>query len=244
LPGPAGQDGQVEGHERVLQAGQFRGAAVADQVPHQFEGRAGERQVGAPGHGRPLGVVLARPLVPGLVDPGEALVRRAQAVGRARPGGGHVDVEDPGEGGLGGEEPQESADASPQRLLVGRAAGHRAGRRDNLFAQEPAAHAGRREEAVFLAAEMRVERGAGHPGPAHDSGDRHGGVPRFRDRRYDGPQQPLALYGAYLGGRQPVPAPRQSWLPLVRTSKITRLLRGGRHRSTVTGKSLKYAIVL
>jgi hypothetical protein len=59
--------------------------------------------------------------------------------------------------------------------------------------QELTAPSGRREEAVFPAAEMEVEGRAGNLCLAHDVGHRDGGVPLVGDRGDRGAQQPLAL---------------------------------------------------
>jgi hypothetical protein len=59
--------------------------------------------------------------------------------------------------------------------------------------QELAAPAGRREEAVFPAAEMEVEGRAGDLRLAYDVGHRDGGVPLVGDRGDRCAQQSLAL---------------------------------------------------
>jgi hypothetical protein len=71
----------------------------------------------------------------------------------------HVDVEDPGEGGLGREESEEGAQAGAQHVLGRGVLGHRAGGGDDLPGEQLPAFGGRGQEAVVLALEMLVERG-------------------------------------------------------------------------------------
>src|ERR1700689_5247986 len=72
--------------------------------------------------------------------------------------------------------------------------------------QQLAAPSGRREEAVFPAAEVEVERRAGHLRPAHDVGHRDRGVPLVCDRGDGGAQQSLTL-GCLYGRRWEAAAP-------------------------------------
>ena len=109
--------------------------------------------------------------------------------------------------------------------------------------QELPAPAGRRQEAVFPAAEMQVEGRAGNFRLAHDVGHRDGGVPLVGDRGDRGAQQSLAL--RRLDGRRgkSAAAPGQAGLSRVRSGEGALLL-GVEHEPRVTGKFLKYGIVL
>src|SRR5258708_37426321 len=120
---------------------------------------------------------------------------------------------------------------------------HRAGRGDDPPEQQLPAHAGRGEETVVLAAEMSVERDAGNASAADDVGDRDAAVAGVGDGRDDGALQPSTLGGAHREGRPPVTAPRQTRLALVGSCKASPLRTFG-HGSIVTGKFLKYDVVL
>ena len=150
----------MEGHQGVFQFGEFLGAVRGDPFPYQLFSRPGEREVRLAGDGRPLRMARPRPRMPLAVDPRESFRRGMEPCDGNRPGRGHVDVEDPREGGLSGEETQERPAASAQRLLGGRVLGHRTGCGPHLAEQQLAALAGRGQEAVVLAVEVHVERGA------------------------------------------------------------------------------------
>lgn len=221
----------MQGHQRVLQAGEFLGAARADHGAHQFRGRPGEREVRVGGDGRPLGMRRAGPLVPPAVELREALAGGVQPLDGRRAGRGHVDVEDPRERGLAGQEPQERPAARAQ-VVFGGGLLLRTARDDHQPVQHLPAFRGRRQEAFLFAGEVVVEGGTGHLRPPDDIGDRDGSVTGLGDRRDHGAQQPLALRGAHGSGRQPVAPSRQSRLSFVRAGE-TSPLRGAGHTSTV-----------
>jgi hypothetical protein len=233
----------VQGDEGVLQLRQLFGLAGADPGPDQFGAGASQGLVGLIGNGGPARVASESPPVPLRVDLADPASGGLQSLHRDRPGRRHVDVEGPGKGGLIREEAQECTASGPQYLFVGSVVRDRARCRDDMAEQELPGPPGRREEAVFPAAEMEVERRAGHLRPAHDVGHRDGGVPLVRDRGDRGAQQPLAL--GRLDGRRgkSAAAPWQAGFPRVRSSE-TALLLGVQHEPTVTGKFLKYGFVL
>jgi len=181
--------------------------------------------------------------VPLRVDLGEPASGVLQSLDRGRPRRGHVNVKDPGEGRLIRQKAEECPAPGAQHLFVGSVVGQRARGVDDLAEQELPAPPGRREEAVFPAAEVQVERRAGDLRPANDVGHRDVGVPLVRDRGDRGAQQPLALrrLDGFCG--QSAPPPRQAGLPHVRCGKSALLL-GVEHEPRVTGKFLKYDFVL
>jgi hypothetical protein len=119
-------------------------------------------------------VALARPLVPPPVHLGENTGRGVEPADCPRACGRHVDVEDPGESGLVGEELQEPPARGPEQVLVVGPGRERAARGCHAGDHQFPALAGRGQEALLLVREVRVERLLGHPGAAHDVGDRDG----------------------------------------------------------------------
>ena len=175
-----------------------------------------------------------------------SVYRDAEACNRSTecvPVHGHLDVEDPGERGFLGKEAEERPAARAQAVLVRGVVGHGPRRLGHMVEQELAAPAGRREEAVFLGAEVDVERGAGNLRAAHDVGHRDGRIPLLRDRGDRGLQQPLALRRVNGGRGKPAAAARQARLARVRFSEAALLL-SFKHEPRVTGKFLKYRLVL
>jgi hypothetical protein len=72
--------------------------------------------------------------------PGEAVLRRLEALDRAGPDGRHVDEEGTGERGLGRQEPQVSGDARAQRRFGAQVGGlltARSGRAVSVHRNEP-----------------------------------------------------------------------------------------------------------
>jgi hypothetical protein len=147
---------------------------------------------------------------------GEAPAGHVEPLDGAGPRGLHVDVEDPGEGRLAGEELKERPEAGPQHGLVRDSRGQRARGCHHLVGHQLAALARRGEEAVLLVREVRVEGGAGHPRAAHDVRDRDGRVAGFGHRGDRRPVQPPHLGCPDVPRRQPAPAPGQARLAVVR----------------------------
>ena len=222
----------MQGYQRVLQPRQRGDLAVPDGGAYQFRGGPAERQVRLVGNGRPVRMAAARPPVPPGGHLGEPAPRHVEPLDRARPGGRHADVEDPGEGRLAREERQERAERRAQHLLVGGALGQRLRRGDHPADHELAAFPGRVEEAVLLVREVRVEGGPGHPGPAHDIGDRDVGVAGLGDRRDHRRAQPLQLGCPDVRRRKPAAAPGQAGLTLVRFGEATPLHGPGQVRTS------------
>ena len=233
----------MQGDDGVLQLRQRLGLVGADPRPDQLGGSAGQGLVRLVGNDGPVRVAVPGPSVPLRVYLGEPASGGLQPLDRGRPGRGHVDVESPRESGFLGQEAQERAAADAERLLVGSVVRDRSHGLDDVTEQELPAPAGRREEAVFPAAEVKVEGCAGHSRPAHDVGHCDRWVPLVRDRGYCGAQQPLALRRLYGWCGKTAAAPRQPRLSRVCPGKGPLLL-GVEHEPTVTGKFLKYRIVL
>src|SRR5215468_12588347 len=95
-----GEHGQVECQERVRQLGQGVRLAVPDRRPNQLRAGPGKRQVRLIGNGWPLWMAVTGPSMPGGGHLREPALGRLEPFDRARPGGWHVNVEDPGEGWL------------------------------------------------------------------------------------------------------------------------------------------------
>jgi hypothetical protein len=99
----AGRPGrEVQGDQRPGQVAGRVDLAPADLGADQLGGGPGERVVGLVRDGRPVRVVAPGAHVPGAVQPGEGVLRGLDVPDRPGPGHGHVDVEGPGEGRLGG----------------------------------------------------------------------------------------------------------------------------------------------
>ena len=103
----------------VLQFPQRLGLVGEDPGPDQFGGGAGQGLVRLVGNGGPVRVADTGPPVPPRVELGEPVAGGPQPLDRERACRGHVDVEDPGEGGLIRQEAKEGADGGAQYLLVG-----------------------------------------------------------------------------------------------------------------------------
>jgi len=240
----------VQCHERVLQLGQLVRLAAADPAADQFGDRAGQPEVGLVGNGRPIGVADPRALVPLGGHLGVMVPAHLDPLDRPRPAGRHVHVEHPGKRRLVGEEAEERPAPRAQRVLVRGSRRDRAGGGVDPVGHELPALVRRGEEARLLVGEVRVERRAGHPRPAHDVGDRDGGVPGFGDGGDDRPAQPLLLRCTDIRFRKAVAPPRQTRLALVsvrerpRLGWVIYLLHGVGHAFRVTRKSLKYIDVL
>jgi len=90
----------VQVDDGVLQFPQRFGLVGADPGPDQFGGGAGQGLVRLVGNGGPVRVADTGPPVPPRVELGEPAAGGPQSLDRERACRGHIDVEDPGEGGL------------------------------------------------------------------------------------------------------------------------------------------------
>jgi hypothetical protein len=229
----------MQRHERFFKLGKGVGPARADYGSHQLDGGAGQGEIRLRRNGRPVRMMLSRSLVPYPGHIGEKAGRGVEPVHRPRARRRHVDIEDPGERRLVGQERQVRPARHPEYLLVACLGGQRARRGHDLGDHEVPALAGRRQEAVLLVREVDVEGGPGHPRPPHDVGDGDGGVAGFRYRGDHRPQQPFPLRRAHGRQRQAAPAARQARLALVRAGQRPPLPGVG-HGHTVADVALKY----
>ena len=186
---------------------------------------------------------LPSALVPGPVQVGEPPARSLEPADRPRAGGRHVDIEDPGEGRLVGQESQEGAVGGPDHLLVRGVGRHGTSRGYHSGEHELPTLAGRRQEALLLVREVGVERGPGYPGPPHDVGHGDGRITNVGYCGDYGPEQPFPLGGADGAQRQAAPAAGQAGLPFVRPGERA-ALPGIGHRPTVNRLDPKCCSVL
>jgi hypothetical protein len=134
----------VQVDDGVLQFPQRLGLVGEDPGPDQLGGGAGQGLVRLIGNGGPARVADPGPPVPARVELGEPAPGGPQPLDRERAGRGHVDVEDPGEGGLIRQEAKERAAGGAQYLLVGGVVRNGARGLDHVSGQELAAPPGRR----------------------------------------------------------------------------------------------------